>query len=105
MCAHIASGMNYTSSYDYIHRDLAARNFLVGENFHVNISEFAWSICTLQPSTSLSHPPHWNCYFALHDVIVGGVQVSPHVKVFDLHIVIFTQENISGSKITGSCWN
>ena len=96
------------SSHDYIHRDLAARNVLVGENSHVKISEFAWSTCwknTLQPSTSLSLPPHWNCHFALHDVPVGGVQVSAHAKVFDLHIAIFTQENISGSKITSSFAN
>ena len=55
--------------------------------------------------TLFNHPPNWNCHFALHDVVVGEVQVSALAKVFDLHIVIFTQENISGSNITSTCGN
>ncbi|RWS06212.1 Tyrosine-protein kinase Src42A-like protein [Dinothrombium tinctorium] len=40
MAAHIASGMAYLESQNYIHRDLAARNILVGENNVVKIADF-----------------------------------------------------------------
>ena len=40
MHAQIACGMNYLSSHNYIHHELAARNVLVGENYHVKISDF-----------------------------------------------------------------
>ena len=43
ICTQIASAMNYLASNNFIHRDLATRNCLVGENFHVKVSDFGMS--------------------------------------------------------------
>uniref|UniRef100_A0A8D9BT61 non-specific protein-tyrosine kinase n=1 Tax=Cacopsylla melanoneura TaxID=428564 RepID=A0A8D9BT61_9HEMI len=40
MAAHIAAGMAYLESQNYIHRDLAARNVLVTDNNVVKIADF-----------------------------------------------------------------
>ena len=43
ICTQIASAMDYLASKDFVHRDLATRNCLVGENFHVKVSDFGMS--------------------------------------------------------------
>ena len=39
----IVDAMRYLASKNFVHRDLATRNCLVGENFHVKISDFGMS--------------------------------------------------------------
>ena len=43
ICTQIASAMDYLASKEFVHRDLATRNCLVGENFHVKVSDFGMS--------------------------------------------------------------
>ena len=40
MALHVANGMAFIASKQYIHMDLAARNCLVGENNHVKVADF-----------------------------------------------------------------
>ena len=43
ICMQIASAMDYLASNNFVHCDLATRNCLVGENFHVKVSDFGMS--------------------------------------------------------------
>lgn len=69
MCIHVAMGMSYLESKQYIHRDLAARNCLVGNNNIVKVGDFGLARFVLDDEYTASEGTKFPVKWAAPEVI------------------------------------
>jgi len=87
MAKEAVSGLNYLHSQNVLHRDLKSLNILVGENYHLKITDFGCSkfIDSLQMQNTLVGTP----FYIAPEIINNNCEYSEKSDVYALGIVLW----------------